>query len=39
MVWVLFASGQTTAWFFAPILHCTRLPCLRPLKHNDVTSN
>ena len=25
----LFASGITTAWFFAPIMHCTRLPCVR----------
>ena len=23
----LFASGITTAWFFAPIMHCARLPC------------
>ncbi len=22
----LLASGSTTAWFFAPIMHCTRLP-------------
>ena len=22
----LFASGRTMAWFFAPIMHCTRLP-------------
>ncbi len=22
----LCASGSTTAWFFAPIMHCTRLP-------------
>jgi hypothetical protein len=22
----LLASGSTTAWFLAPIMHCTRLP-------------
>ena len=22
------ASASTTAWFFAPIIDCTRLPCL-----------
>ncbi|VWC49645.1 hypothetical protein BLA6863_07740 [Burkholderia lata] len=24
------ASGSTTAWFFAPIIDCTRLPCWLP---------
>ena len=26
MVCCLLASGSTIAWFFAPIMHCTRLP-------------
>ncbi len=24
----LLASGNTTAWFLAPIMHCARLPCV-----------
>ena len=27
-----FASGNTTAWFLAPIIDCTRLPCSLPRR-------
>jgi hypothetical protein len=30
------ASGSTTAWFFAPIIDCTRLPCWLPRLYTCV---
>ncbi|MNZ94661.1 hypothetical protein D3C78_1137750 [compost metagenome] len=39
MVWVRLASGRTTAWFFAPIIDCTRLPCWLPRLYTCVPTS